>query len=187
MKNIFILLTTTFLVITFSAQTYPLRTYGIKYPANSYVQDTNNELLPFVGNWSGTWKNKTIYLYFKKIKYYANYLGDRAYYADIIVGNFKVIDNSTGQILFDNTSLPDNEILIEGMKFKQNTNRYILSYNDPSLCLSAFLYIRLTDPSNTKLEFQLSEIPGVIDKNCPYYNAPEMPEPLPKNIILTKQ
>lgn len=187
MKNILLIFATILITVTLNAQTYPLRTYGIKYPPNSYVQDVNNELLPFVGNWTGTWKNRTLYLNFKKIKYYTSYLEDRAYYIDIIIGKFKVIDNSSGKILFDNTSLPDNEAQIEGIKFKQNTNRYTLGYNDPSVCLSAFLYIRLTDSSNTKLEFQLSEIPGVIDKNCPYYNAPEMPEPLPSNIILTKQ
>ena len=164
MKKIILIFTTIFIAITLNAQTYPLRTYGIVFPKDSYVQDTNNELQPFVGNWTGTWKNRTLYLTFNKIKAYENYREDKPFYKDILIGRFKVIDNSTGRILFDNTSLPDNEAQIQGSGFKQNTNRYSLGYGDSSLCLSAFLYIKFIDSSNTKLEFKLSEIPGVIDK-----------------------
>lgn len=186
MKNklLIIIFSVAFTFFCEAQQIYSLRPSSSNLPENSYQKDTNNELGSYEGTWTGSWNNKTIYISFKKLTYkYDNFL---KIYRDYLVGKFKVVDNM-GKILFDNTNISDEDAKIEGLNFRKYGNKYTLGYNDPSVCLSAFLYIRLVDSTNTKLEFQLSEIPGVIDKNCPYYNAPEMPEPLPSNIILTKQ
>jgi hypothetical protein len=59
MKNIFLL---TIILLSFSCkaqQTYPLNTDYETVPNYSYLKDTNNEPVPYIGTW------KT---YFKKIK-----------------------------------------------------------------------------------------------------------------------
>ena len=60
MKNIIYLLMLT-IIFSCKAQTYPLRTYGIKIPQNAYLKDTNNELPSYEGTWKGTWNNKVIF------------------------------------------------------------------------------------------------------------------------------
>ncbi|MDV3751878.1 DUF6705 family protein [Elizabethkingia anophelis] len=165
-------------------QIYSLRPSSSTIPENSYQKDTNNELGSYEGTWAGNWNNKTIYITFRKLTYkYDNLF---KYYRDYLVGKFKVVDNN-GKILFDNTNVSDEDAKIEGLNFRKYNDRYTLVYIDPSVCLEGSIYIKLMDSSNTKLEFKFSQTPSVIDKNCPYYNAPEMPEPLPSNIILTKQ
>ncbi|NMR35203.1 hypothetical protein HIO71_13515 [Chryseobacterium aquaticum] len=186
MKKIILFIIFTF-TISCQAQTYPLRTYGIEFPKDSYVKDTNNELLDYEGTWKGTWNNKTIFVTFKKIKFYKSYLDYRAYFNDIIVGKFKVID-SNGVILYDNTSLPDNKAKIKGSNFKKVDNKYSLIYIDPDLCsMSGSVYINFTDATKTKLNWKAVYSWDIITESCPYYNATVAPEPLPYEIILTKQ
>ena len=89
MKKIFLFIAFA-VIISCKSQTYPLRTYGIDYPKDSYVKDINNELQSYEGMWKGSWNNKTFFISFKKIKYYKSFLDSRSYYADILVGKFKI-------------------------------------------------------------------------------------------------
>ena len=177
-----------FIVLTISckAQIYPLRTYH-EIPENSYLKDTNNELPAYEGTWKGTWDNKTIYITFKKIAYkYESYLKE---YRDILIAKFKVT-NLNGLILFDNTFLPDNDAKIEGTFFRKSDDRYSLIYIDMDLCgRSGRILINFTDAAKTKLQWSYSQDENFIESDCFYYNyAPQdYPQPLPRNIILTKQ
>jgi hypothetical protein len=173
MKNIFLIIILLALTISCQAQIYPLRTYGIEYPANSYIKDTNNELPAYEGTWKGTWNDKTIYIIFKKVKRNFTHLENNPYYMDILIGKFKVT-NSSGSILFDNTNTSDD--------------KYSLTYSDSDICnMNGFIKINFTDSTKTKLNWQFSDMTGIITPACPYYNSNPFPEPLPKNIILTKQ
>lgn len=185
MKNIIYLLMLT-IIFSCKAQTYPLRTYGIKIPQNAYLKDTNNELPSYEGTWKGTWNNKVIFLTLKKRNYVftSTMLG---YYADILIGKFKVTDNN-GNVLFDNTNLSDAEAKIEGGRFRKKDGKYSLTYSDMDICgLNGFIQINFTDSTKTKLAWKFDEGDFIITKDCPYYSSPEFPQPLPKEIILTKQ
>ncbi|MCT4215268.1 hypothetical protein HZP46_07250 [Elizabethkingia anophelis] len=189
MKKIFLLIVFT-IAFSCNAQTYPLRTYGIEFPKDSYVQDTNNELPQYEGTWSASWNNKTIYLTLKKIKFYYSFLENRAYYADILIGKFKVIDNNTGSILFNNTGIADDKAKITGGTFRKKDNKYSFGYVDPELCgMMGYITINFTDSSKTQLQWNYSKNNQIIDTDCFYWGKPaaERPDPLPFNIVLTKQ
>ncbi|SDD87863.1 DUF6705 family protein [Riemerella columbipharyngis] len=186
MKKV-ILITTLFVACLCKAQTYTLRTTGVKFPKDSYVKDTNNELPEYEGTWKGTWGGKMIYLTFKKIKYYNWFLNDRAYYRDMLIGKFKVLDQNN-KILFDNTNVSDNDARIKGFGFMKTGGKYLLGYIDEDICyMNGRITIYFTDNTKKKLQWDFYEGDNLITPDCRYYKAKEFPQPLPKSIVLTKQ
>ncbi|MFC4162062.1 DUF6705 family protein [Epilithonimonas zeae] len=188
MKKIILLIIVN-IFLSCNAQEYPLRTYGIEFPKDSYLKDTTNELSQYEGVWKATWSNKTIFITLKKIKYYKDFLDSRAYYADILIGKFKVSDNN-GNILFDNTNIIDDKAKIKGTNFGKSDNKYSLFYIDRDLCgITGDIIINFIDSAKTKLQWIYSKDTNWIDTDCFYYDKPasERPDPLPYNIIFTKQ
>ncbi|OPB87029.1 DUF6705 family protein [Elizabethkingia ursingii] len=185
MKKIFLFIVFT-IAFSCNAQTYPLRTY-IKIPENAYLKDTNNELPQYEGIWAGSWNNKTIYLTFKKVtNQYDNVF---KYYRDYLVVKFKVVDN-TGYVLFDNTNLPDDRAKIFGGKFRKVDDKYSLIYLDRDLCgVTGNIVVNFINSSKTQLQWNYSKDNQIIDTDCFYWGKPaaERPDPLPFNIVLTKQ
>ncbi|WP_028123626.1 DUF6705 family protein [Epilithonimonas tenax] len=185
MKNIFLLI---LFIITIScnAQTYPLRTFT-QVPENAYLKDTSNELQYYEGVWKGSWNNKTIYIAFKKVnKQYNDVL---KYYEDNLIAKFKVLDNN-GNILFDNTNLADTKAKIDGGGFRKKDDKYSFSYIDNDLCgITGYIMINFTDSSKTQLKWEYWKDNDWLDSDCFYWNLPasQRPEPLPYNIILTRQ
>ncbi|HCA09933.1 DUF6705 family protein [Chryseobacterium sp.] len=185
MKNLFLFIL--FCVsISCKAQIYPLRTYT-EVPANAYIQDINNELIPYEGTWKGTWNGKTVYIYLKRFKNYFTHLENNPYYNDILVGKFKIQDSS-GTILFDSSNLTDENAKIKGSRFFSAPNtRYTLNYIDSDFCnTSGNVSISFTDTTKTKLSWNLNFRSNMITTDCQYYNT-GIPEVLPKEILLTKQ
>ncbi|MDY3317980.1 hypothetical protein PG637_00965 [Riemerella anatipestifer] len=183
----YILIITLLMTWFCKSQTYTLRTYGINFPKDSYVKDTQNELPAYEGTWKGTWDGKTILITFKKIKYYKWFLNDKAYYADILVGKFKVIDQNN-KVLFDNTNISDTEAKIKGGNFRRNKNGYYLTYIDRDICgLNGHMTIYFTDHTKSRLQWNFYEGSNLITPDCPYYNAAVFPQPLPKDLVLVKQ
>jgi hypothetical protein len=186
MKKIFYLTTMILITISCNAQTYPLRTF-IDIPENSYLKDTNNELQYYGGTWKGEWNGKKIYLTFNKI---TNQYDDTfKYYRDFLVARFKVTDLN-GSVLYDNTNLPDNNVKIQGLKFRKLDDKYSFIYIDEDLCSrSGNILINFTDSTKTKLEWKYSQSENWINKDCFYHGwaQADVPQPLPNNIILTKQ
>lgn len=185
MKKIFIIIAIHSILLS-CAQVYPLNT-NTDVPNDAYIKDLNNQLLPYEGTWKATWDNKTIFVYFKRIKKYLDHKENNPYYKDVLVGKFKVV-NSNGLILFDNTSLPDNDTKIEGGGFIKNTEKYILHYNDFDICgINGSIRINFIDTFKTKLNWQYSDMTDIITPDCQYYHTNPFPQPLPANIVLTKQ
>jgi len=174
------------MAVSCTAQIYPLRTYS-EVPSNSYIKDINNELVPYEGIWKGTWDGKTIFIYLKKVKAYFTHLENSPYYNDVLKGKFKVLD-SNGNILFDNSNSSDENSKITGNRFfSAPYNRYNLSYSAPDLCnTTGTINITFTDATKTKLDWKYFYRNEIVTKDCPYYNT-EIPQPLPKEITLTKQ
>lgn len=172
--------------ISCKAQTYPLRSY-FERPENSYLKDTNNEFQYYKGIWKGEWNGKIMYIYIEKIEHkYESYLKE---YRDVLIARFKVT-NLSGSILFDNTSLPDDDVKIEGMRFRKQDDKYSLVYSDKDLCgRSGTILINFTDSSKTQLQWKYMQSENWINKDCFYHDwAPaDVPQPLPNNIILVKQ
>jgi hypothetical protein len=195
MKNLFLLL---FIAISCKSFTQsactqytviPLRTFT-EIPENQcyYMKDINNELNDYEGTWKGNWNGKTFFITFKKIinKY------DEAfrYNEDFLIGKFKLLD-ATGNILFDNTAIADNDAKIKGGKFAKIDDKYSLSYYDKDLCgKNGFGKISFANAAKTQLQWEYYYRDQTIFPSCFYYNYPanQRPEPLPaQNLILTKQ
>lgn len=185
MKNLFLFILL-YVSVSCKAQVYPLRTYT-EVPANAYIKDLNNELVPYEGTWKGTWNGKTIFIYLKSVKNYFTHLENKPYYNDILIGKFKVQD-SGGTILFDNSNLSNEYAKIIGSRFFSVPNtRYTLNYIDSDLCnTSGNISINFTDNTKTQLNWTLTFRSNMITTDCQYYNT-GIPEVLPKEIILTKQ
>ncbi len=185
MKNILLIILFS-TAVSCTAQIYPLRTYT-EVPPNAYIKDLDNELLPYEGTWKGTWSGKIIYIYIKKDKSYFTHLENRPYYNDILRAKFKIL-NINGSILFDNTNLSFGNSKIVGNRFFSTpNNRYMLTYSDPDLCnTTGTIYISFTDPTKTTLEWKYNNHNEIITDDCPYYTT-ELPQPLPEEIVLTKQ
>jgi len=182
MKKILTILTLHFILLS-CAQIYPLNT-NTDVPNGAYIKDLNNELIPYEGTWKGTWDNKTFFLSLNKVKKNMDHKDNNPYYKDILAGRFKVLDSS-GNILYDNTSLPDQDTKIEGLGFIKNTTKYILFYVDSDICnISGRIYLTFT---NSMLDWKFMDTTDIIDSSCQYYNSNPFPQPLPKSIILTKQ
>jgi len=185
MKNTFFLLLIIFSTLLCKAQTYPLRTYGISIPTNAYLKDTNNELPSYEGTWKGVWDGKIIYLNIKRLNY--NYNTTLKFYADVLIAKFKVTDASNN-ILFDNLNIDDSLAKITGFRFRKSNGKYLMGYVDNDICgLNGFIEINFTDNSKTKLAWKFNEGSNLITKDCPYYNSPEFPQPLPRELVLIKQ
>lgn len=190
MKNILLILLLSVSCKSYTQQTIvPIRTFtDIPENAGYYMKDTNNELHTFVGTWMGTWNNKTLVITFNKVvnKYDETFKYNR----DYIVGKFKTLD-SNGNILFNNTSLSDNDAKIEGIGFQKITDKYTLSYTDSDICnIGGSVYITFANTAKTQLNFAFQQNSQLIDSRCYFYNWPveNLPQPLPKtNIVLTKQ
>ncbi|MDR2238122.1 MAG: hypothetical protein LBE92_18515 [Chryseobacterium sp.] len=174
-----------FIGISCKAQNYPLTTTE-SVPQGSYITDTQNELPAFEGNWMGTWKGKTFLINFKKMVH--EYDDHYKSYRDYLIGKFQVKDTS-GNILFDNLNVSDSNAKIEGGKIFP-TGKYVLTYVDSDLCLkSGRIFIEFTNSTKSEMKFKFMETSQLIDKDCFYHGKPadQRPEPLPKEIILTKQ
>lgn len=187
MKTIFLSILINAAVLLNAQQIYTLRPTEADLPDNSYQKDTSNELPSYEGTWKGTWDNKTIYITFTKITY--KYDNDFKYYRDYLIGKFKVLDN-TGNILFDNTNVDDNNAKIQGVNFRRYGDKYSLFYSDPDLChITGNITVNFSDPTKQKLEWKYSKSSDWTDNDCFYHGLPQSqrPNPLPNNTILTKQ
>jgi hypothetical protein len=193
MKNIFLIL---FIAISCKSFTQsnctqytivPLRTFtDIPEDQCYYEKDTNNELPSYEGIWKGTWNGKTIYITFKKIiNQYDNIF---KYNEDFLIGKFKVLD-AGGNILFDNTLLPDQQAKITGGGFRKTDDKYSIRYFDRDLCgMHGFGKISFANAAKTQLQWEYYYRDQTIFSTCFFYGASSYPEPLPaQNIILTKQ
>lgn len=179
-----VLFTLLILSIAYKAQTYPLTETNL--PENSYRKDINNDLPAFEGNWKGSWKGKTFLINLKKIVH--EYNDVLKIYNDRLIGKFQVKD-ATGNIIFDNLNIEDEKAKIEGGKMF-STGKYVLTYSDPDLCLKGgMIFIEFSDSLKNELKFKFMEGSQVLDSECFYrgWPADQRPEPLPKEIILTKQ
>lgn len=186
MKNILFIILFICIFSCKAQQIYSLRSTEIDLAQNSYEKDTNNELPEYEGTWTGVWSNKTILITFKKLTY--KYDNNTKRYRDYLIGKF-IVKDINGNVLFNNTNLSDDQAKIEGIKIFPN-GKYLLTYVDADLCLkSGRISIEFTNPTKTEMKFKFMETSQLIDSECFYHGKPvdQRPEPLPKEIILTKQ
>jgi hypothetical protein len=92
--------------------------------------------------------------------------------------------------LFDNSNLPDENVKIQGIKFRKSDDKYSMIYIDGDLCnRSGQIFINFTDATKTKLQWKYFQSENWINKDCFYHGwaQADVPQPLPNNIVLVKQ
>ena len=169
-------------------QILPLTTSSNEISLNSYIKDIDNQLPPFEGTWKGRWNDKTFIIVLKKEKNYDTLSQKNPFYKDLLLGKFQVKD-AKGKILFDNLTLEDKYSKIIGTNIHPS-GKYSLMYIDSDLCNKVgIIMIGFTDSSKKELKLKYKDYPQNIDSKCFYYEKPidQRPDPLPKEILLTKQ
>ncbi len=189
MKNIFLIIATIAISVFYKGQEYPLNTGVYDIPDNAYLKDTNNELDKYVGVWKGEWNGKTLFLEFRKIKYYNE--GNHPYYKDRIFGERKII-GSNGTVEVDRISNFD----IESPEFRgifgslKNGNWKRMYFYPKDMCNKS-ASLDITNFTGTQMTLHFEYEPSFVDPTCKH-NAyvdqyGEFPVNFPKDVVLTKQ
>ena len=110
MKKIYLIIVL-FSLFSCRAQIIPLKNAYVDIPNGAYLKDTDNFLDNFIGTWKYQNGNEQFIIEFKKVLHY-NY---DTYFKDILVGEYKYIDNS-GMIIIN--TLPNINATIDPLYHK---------------------------------------------------------------------
>jgi len=192
MKNILILIISFISLSLYSQQVYPLNAYIEDVPRGSYFKDLDGELNPYIGLWKGNWNGKTVYLEFRKVKYYFGTTPSNGIYQDRILGERKIVE-ANGTVSIDRISnFNEQSAEFDGINYKFSNPSQKQLYFATGICgKTANIDINFVDTTKTQISLHLIYNPSYIDETCPYYNSVmqgnDYPINFPKDIILTKQ
>lgn len=190
MKVIIKILVLIFISINVNCQTLPLK--GFEEPDNGgYLKDMENVLPFWLDTWEGTVNNKKYTFTLSMFPQYRIDSPSGNYkYKDKVVAKLKVIDLTTNQIIYDESSFTNyDDYIIHGL------NVYGIQFD--------FLFLDKSERCSNRAEFILvkninnpNEITykgfkyrqyGGLDP-CPYANQEDIPMFLPKEeLVLTRQ
>jgi hypothetical protein len=186
MKNIFLL---SIILLSFSCkaqQIYPLNTRFSAIQNNTYLKDTNNELLPFIGTWKANFDNKEITIKVDKINQHLVESGTKTFYEDVLFIRYS-IKNTQGAIIKSTMNLPITQSGIKSIGTFPNENLVSFVYQGGD-CRYGWgdVDLKFVDATHVKWNYQPE---GVIltNLNCP--NGADTTIYLPKtpNFVFTKQ
>ena len=186
MKKIFLLL---IIQLSFSCkaqQIYPLDTDYDAVPNYSYLKDTNNELLPFVGIWKATFDNKEITIKVDKIDHHLVEYVNHVFYQDTLFMRYS-IKNTQGAIIKSTMNLPITQSKIKSIGTFPSENLVSFIYQGGD-CQYGWgdVDLQLIDATHVKWRYQPE---GVIltNLNCPNGTDTTIYLPETNNLVFTKQ
>ena len=169
-------------------QTVSVNALRMDYPQDGvYFKDLNNEMAHYVGTWQGVQNNKKYIFQFVKFEQHLENDTDNTYfYIDCIRIKFKVIDLTSNQVLYDDTSITNyDDFKILGLSLKTGGYWYLDKANC-ELDVKFSIHKIIGNPNQIKycyFNYVWYNIEG-----CPYANTISIPMFLPKeDLILTKQ
>ncbi|WP_294224872.1 DUF6705 family protein [uncultured Chryseobacterium sp.] len=185
MKNIFLL---SIILLSFSCkaqQAYPLDTDYDAIPNYSYLKDTNNELLPFIGTWKAIFDNKEIIIKIDKVDHHLVDYVTNKFYRDLLFMRYN-IKNVQGTVIKSTMNLPVTEAKIKSIRLFPNQ---VLSFSySGGDCRYGWgdVSLKLIDATHVKWRYQPE---GVIltNLNCPNGTDTTIYLPETNNLIFTKQ
>lgn len=145
-----------------------------------YYKDTNNVFTPYTGVWIGQIKGKIFKITFEKVKEFNKF--DK-YWSDRIYGRYEMVD-SKGNILYSTYKRERPKVFSVGTK--EMKGKLKLVFIDS--CIEGYIYLKFTDSTKTKIEWEYEDIPQTIavlegqEPNCA--KIYEMPQ---ERFILVKQ
>ena len=149
--------------------TLPLRAIIEDETEGAYYKDIDNELNQFAGTWIYTNGNEKYSLDFKKLIKEEFQWGPH-YYKDLLVGGYKIV--TSNQTIHNSIATQYNyiETNLRGLFFKQNQNKYRLTFEDPLNCDITGSVTLEIDPNNrNKMIWHMT-------RDEMYYNREKCPE-----------
>lgn len=178
MKRIFVIILSIIVnVINAQTQILPLEMRS-KRVEGVYYKDINDVLTPYIGTWEGKVNGNTFRITFEKIKEYHEF--DK-YWRDRLQGKYEMRDKN-GKILYSTY----NQERAKVFSLSSREMKGIFTFGFIDSCIVGDIYLKFTDASKTKIEWEYDDIPQTISEsravNCAKIN--EMPQ---EKFILTKQ
>ena len=183
MKNMFLLTT---ILLSFSCkaqQTYPLNTDYETVPNYSYLKDTNNELIPYIGTWKANFNNREIILKIDKVE---NYLIDyisKKFYQDTLFMRYSIKDTqgiiikSTMNLIVQNSDIKSSTIFPnQVLSFAYSGGGCNVGWGSISL--------RYVDTNHVKWSYYPN---STLTVNCPNSADTTIYLPETKDLVFTKQ
>ncbi|KFF02281.1 DUF6705 family protein [Chryseobacterium luteum] len=189
MKKYILLQLLIVLAIGCKAQTYPLDTDYKTIPNYSYLKDTNNSLLSYVGNWKANYSGNEMVLKIEKIDHHLNDFGIKKFYEDVLFIRYS-IKNSQGIIIETTMNLNVTDARIFSDSIFPNESLVSFTYLGGKCTVGwGGITLQSIDSTHFKWNYQ-PESTVLTNKNCPDYPAGGIKINLPdepKDIIFTKQ
>lgn len=172
MKNIFLIITIFFTVLSCRAQQQiiSMNTKGF-HIEGVYYKDLDNELNQYEGTWKGTFNNKTFTITLIKIKLHdpiGNYDQDR------LIGKYKMLDANNNQ-LYSTYNLADDKAKVTSLGFVEQTNKTKLRLMFSDLCRDGEIHLSFDNPQKTQMHWKYFTNQELVvdDSDCSPFN--EMP------------
>ena len=200
MKFIKILIVCLFF-ISCKAQTVPLNTYYHNVSSGAYFKDTLGELDKFDGTWVYSNSNISLTIILKK----KIHVYDGEYYEDIIVGEYKLIQNNQEIVntlptnLLDWDNIDDRNIggrrfisseeVVPCVSCDPNEKRLMLYFSDPQrkYLTSTILLLRYVQPTSGEPEKMIAKIVSTQGVIIPDENTPTEPRVPLGEYLMIKQ
>lgn len=178
MKKIFVIVFSVIVnVINAQTKTLPLDTKGDRVKG-AYYKDLNNELVPYTGTWMGQVKGNTFQITFERVKEYDEY---RDIWKDKLYGKYEMKDSNRNNLY---STYNSDKIKVKSYTFVENKAKLNFVFIDS--CIMGDIYIKFTDSTKTKIEWEYEAISQTIVESklhrCAKIN--EMPQ---ERFILVKQ
>lgn len=177
-------------IISCKAQEYPLNTFYMNLPDNSYLKDLNNELSPYVGTYKANFEGNEITLFITKQDYKFFDLKIKKYYQDVLSIKY-IIKNSSGMILQNTQNMNFQPTQIGFTIYSTKTNplqNTILFYYGGTNCGVGWGDIYLKKLNNMQISWEYRPNDTIVDSNrCPDGTDINIYLPETKNLIFTKQ
>jgi hypothetical protein len=172
------------------AQEYPLNTDFRNIPNYSYLKDTNNELISYVGSYQGQFNGNQIILFITKEPHKLIEYVDQKFYRDVLSVRF-IVKNSSQVVLQDTQNMNFQSNQIQHTIYSTMTNPYhnlvMLSYGGTN-CGVGWGSIRLKKLNSTQISWEYLPNDTIIDSNkCPSGIDTTVYLPETKDLIFTKQ
>lgn len=154
--------------------------YNSDLPDGAYIKDVNNVLDKYVGTWKGVFEGNNYE--FRIIKKTEDNL-DLKYKEDLLLMRYKITDSS-GNIIENTLSLPDNDVLVVSGIHLTESGGYLLNYVGRDDCgQNGDIYISVYGSQNKKMQLSLHVYGEFYSEDC----IEEAQQVIPKEIELTKQ
>lgn len=188
--KILITLSLIFTLLCKGQQILPLRTAVENAPNLAYLQDTNNELIPFVGKYLANYNEKQVALIITKEDHKLFNFIDKNIYIDVLSIRY-IVKSSTGVILQDtqNMNFEPNQYnhTIYSQWPTEGGTKVTFHYGGTN-CSVGWGKITLKKLNSTQVSWEYLPNDIVLDENrCPTGTDINIYLPETKNLIFTKQ